>query len=507
MYHVISRMKILGKSINLNISGRKVSINSKDHFGHLAAVNESINMGAGAAYKKRGHTYVDVPSIVGITGACENIDTLFKVRNRFDIPLFFTQTGQLALEQSLQSFHSVFTVIHSGRDEEEEDPRHLRQFRLTEEEFDCTTVGMSREKYDEDKMYEALLWAIQDTIQGMLRQALKNNANVLKKVYKRDIAKLEKVTKTDFLRINYEEAVKLLNKNGFPSVKFGDDLKADHEAKIVKLLNKGNGELPVLIMKYPKEIKFFNMKVSARDPRVCLSADLIFPYAGEGTGAAVREHDYDRLYDRLVISTMYKLHVERGGTIADFAWYLNIMKSQATNPHAGYGIGNERVLQYIFGESDIRNVSLFSLLNKQTGDWDKKHYGQAGIVTSTQKHILLTIGRMQDKKYLLPFIKRLSKRRNFVFYTTEHTHKFLNENNVLTSLVYKISQIGKAPNISDLISRRVFDLIINIPTREKVRDDKSFTDGKLIRRGAIEMGISLITDPEVASMTLENLAK
>lgn len=496
------------QKINLNISGKKITIDFKKHFENLALVNESINMGAAMAYKKRGHTYVDVPEIVGITGACENIDTLFKVRNRFDIPLFFSQTGQLALEQALQSFHGVFTVIHSGRDEEEEDPRHLRQFRLTEEEFDCTTVGMSREKYDEDKMFEALLWAIQDTIQGMIRQVLKNNKDILKKVYKRDIVKLAHASKTDFLRINYEDAVKLLNKNGYPNVKFGDDLKAENEAKIVHLLNQKGGELPVIIMRYPKEIKFFNMKVSAKDPRVCLSADLIFPYAGEGTGSAVREHDYERLYDRLVTSQMYKLHVERGGTIADFAWYLNIMKSTATNPHAGYGIGNDRVMQYIFGEADIRNVSLFSMLNRQTGDWDKSKYGRAAIVSSTQKHILLTIGRVQDKKYLLPFIKKLSKKRNFVFYATDHTHKFLKDHGVLTSLVYKISEIGKAPNISDLLGRRVFDLIVNIPTRQdKVSSDHSFTDGKLIRKGAIEMGISLITDPEVASMTLENLAK
>ena len=61
------------------------------------------------------------------------------------------------------------------------------------------------------------------------------------------------------------------------------------------------------------------MKVSSKDKRVCLSADLIFPYAGEGTGASVREHDFERLNERLITSTMYKLHVERGGKYEDFA--------------------------------------------------------------------------------------------------------------------------------------------------------------------------------------------
>jgi aspartyl/asparaginyl-tRNA synthetase len=95
-----------------------------------------------------------------------------------------------------------------------------------------------------------------------------------------------------------------------------------------------------------------------------LSADLILPYSGESTGSAVREHDYKKLKERLMGSVMYKLHLKRGGTLEDFGWYLDIIKGEQANPHAGYGIGNERVMQYIFGTSDIRNVSLFTLLNK-----------------------------------------------------------------------------------------------------------------------------------------------
>ena len=74
------------------------------HFANLVRINASLNRGARVSYEQTGLTYVDVPEIVGITGACENVDTLFKVGNRWDIPLFFTQTGQLSLEQALQSF-------------------------------------------------------------------------------------------------------------------------------------------------------------------------------------------------------------------------------------------------------------------------------------------------------------------------------------------------------------------------------------------------------------------
>lgn len=348
----------------------KIDFNT--HFHHLIKINESLNFGAASHYRSTGLTYVDVPSIVGITGACENVDTLFRVGSHQNLPLFFTQTGQLALEQALQTIHGAYTVIHSGRDEEEEDTRHLRQFRLTEEEFDCTYANMTRETYDEELMFEALLSHIEAAVKAMFAAVLSEHSTALKNVYKRDTTLLTNVTQEKFLRISYEEAIALLNENGFPTLQFGTDLTSKHEAKIVELLNKGDAELPVFITHYPKEIKFFNMKVCTRDPRVVLSADLILPYSGEATGSAVREHEFEKLNDRLLTSRMYELHVQRGGVYEDFEWYLDIMRRQATNPHAGYGIGNERVLQYIFGETDIRNVSLFALLNRQTKDWEHK---------------------------------------------------------------------------------------------------------------------------------------
>lgn len=494
------------KKIKLTIENKKISISFNDHFRNLVKINEGLNTGVAENYKKRGIIYVDVPEIVGITGACENVDTLFKIGNNSDLPLFFTQTGQLSLEQALQSFSGVWTVIYSGRDEEVEDERHLRQFRLTEEEFDSTTIGMTRKNYDEDKMYEELLVNIQKTAQSMIKGVVDANEKILKTVYKRDTAKLKYAYSNDFLRINYEDCIKILRKNGFPNVSFGDDLKSEHEAKIVKLLNKNKTELPVFIMKYPKEIKFFNMKVWTKDPRVCLSADLIFPYAGEGTGASVREHDFEKLRDRLMTSTMYRLHLKRGGKYEDFKWYLDIMEKKATNPHAGYGMGNDRVLQYIFGEKDIRNIALFSLFNSQTGDWDKKRYGQAGVMSLNKKHILLSIGKEKNKQMLLPYIKDAVSSGN-IFYATKKTHLFLKKNKVTTLLVHKISEIGNNPNISDLLKQSVLDTIINIPTREEYMESKEFTDGKLIRQGAVAMGISLITDVEVTAMVLGNLKK
>lgn len=498
------------KKINLTIEGKRRFLPQDVHLANLIRVNHAFNQSIRKHYEDSGLTYIDVPAIVGITGACENIDTLFKVQNRLSLPLFFTQTGQLALEQALQIVSGAYTIIHSGRDEEEEDERHLRQFRLTEEEFDCRMANMSRQNYDEEKMYEALLLHIEKAIKAVLSGVLKCCGDILKRHYRRNIKMLEQAIEKKFLRVSYEEAIAILNKNGYPEIKFGSDLKTEHEATIINFCNnRGQSELPVFIMKYPREIKFFNMKTYTKDPRVVLSADLIFPYAGEGVGAAVREHEFRKLNERLITSVMYRLHLKRGGKYEDFKWYLDIIKKRKTNPHAGYGIGNERVLQYIFGESDIRNVSLFSYLARQSGDWDVSKYGQAAIVTPHKKHILLTVGREEDKKFLLPYLEKLVKEgtSEVVLYATEGTSKFLARHKIRTSLVYKISEVNKTPNIGDMLRQGVFDLIINIPNRKKIKVGKEFSDGKLIRKGAIEAGITLITDPEVAAMVVDNLVR
>lgn len=485
---------------------------SDQNFHNLISIASALFYGLIEHYRKLGLQYVDVPEIVGITGACENVDTLFKVGNRLNLPLFFTQTGQLALEQALQSAHGVYTVIHSGRDEEIEDARHLRQFRLTEEEFDCTMAGMTRETYDEERMYEALLTHIEKATKAMIRSVVSEHHAMIAKVYGRDTGVLKEIVDRPYLRIRYEDAVGLLEKNGYPDISFGDDLGAEQEAKIVELVNrraKNYGDRvdrysPVFIMRYPKEIKFFNMKVSNADERVVLSADCIFPYSGEAVGSAVREHDGIKLLVRLLTSTMYKLHEQRGGKYDDFKWYTEgMIVGQKTLPHAGYGIGNERIVQCILGHADIRECSLFSLMSRQTGDWDAARRGALPLIEH-KKTVLLSIGKEENKERALPFLKRI-KNDGHVFYATDNTHKFFERYGVPTTKVYKISERG-TPNLRDLLNRDVFDLIVNIPSHPDRRTEE-FSDGRFIRQSAVETGTTLITDITVAQTLFEKLGK
>lgn len=466
---------------------------------NLIRLTAAAHQGVQKHYQKIGLQYVEVPAIVGITGACENIDTLFRIGNRIDLPLFFTQTGQLALEQALRYYPGVYTIIHSGRDEEVEDERHLRQFRLTEEEFDCTLVGMERENYSEEKMFEALLEHIEKATKAVIKSVTENcEINGRNEM-------MAEIVKKPYLRINYNEAIKIVDRD------FGDDFGAEDEAKIVEVVNKkhGNGDVkfPVFITHYPKEIKFFNMKVSTKDPRVVLSADLVFPIAGEAVGSAVREHRGDKLKQRLLESTMFKLHQQRGGHYSDFKWYVNdLVAEEKTYPHAGYGIGNERIMQFILGVKNIRECSLFSLMAKQTKDWNKNKRGGLYLFSKAhKKQILLSIGRISNKKRLLPWIKKVSS-NDFVFYATEKTYQFLKKHGIGTTLVYKISQIDKKPNLAVLLQDNLFDLIINIPTRRNKKTGSEFTDGQLIRQKAIETGTTLITETEVAQELFKKLS-
>ena len=166
------------------------SVSKGDHLRSLIAVNAAQAKGAKEHYESLGLQYVSVPQVVGITGACENIDTLFRVGNRLDLPLFLSQTGQLALEQALQYFHGVYTAIHSGRDEVQEDARHLREFGLTEEEFDCTMAGLAEKDYDEDAMLNALLEHIEMAVKAMVRAVVCDCGRELERLYGQDVGYL-----------------------------------------------------------------------------------------------------------------------------------------------------------------------------------------------------------------------------------------------------------------------------------------------------------------------------
>jgi len=374
-----------------------------DHYSQLVRLNQLLTTGIHLYHQQNKLTYIDVPEIVGITGAHGQTESLFRIQNRYDLPLFFIQTGQFSLEQALQFFPEVYTLINSSRDAETEDERHLRHFRLTEVAFDCTSVGMNEHTYSDDLMFQKLLRHMQLSVQAMI-------SSVQNMKFKNAPSFVD-ILSHPYPEIEYTDAIKLLNTHGFSDISFGDDLKNAHEMALITLVN-GKKELPVFITKYPAELKFFNRRLYQKNRKVVLSADLIFPSVGKVISAAVKEHDFTTLHERLLSSDMYRMHLQKGGSSDDFIWYLNMIKSKKVYPHAGYGIGNARMLQYCIGESDIRRASVFALLNEETGDWDRNKYGKAAIVTTENKHILLSLSP-RAKKNIVTLFKKVGKKRKF----------------------------------------------------------------------------------------------
>jgi asparaginyl-tRNA synthetase len=303
---------------------------------------------------------LQMPHIVGVTGACENVSTLFKV-DYFGKEAFLAQSNQLYLELWTPYLSNVCCLVRSFRAEPDVDARHQTEFGL----FELEMLG------DLDLLIER----ISGTVRAACNEVVKNHAHELETLFGR---KPEDIKDLEFKRITYVDAVELLKTYDFPELQFGDDLKADHELRLTELLNG-----PIFITHYPKEIKFFNMKDNADQPGIVNSTDLILPLSGESAGAAERETDIFKICEKLLESSMYRILKETTNVEdRDFDWYLNAHLEEpqenvlelyrqhiinGTSPlrakkvplHSGTGIGMDRVMQFIIGSRDIRKARVY----------------------------------------------------------------------------------------------------------------------------------------------------
>ncbi|RME31417.1 hypothetical protein D6789_02835 [Candidatus Woesearchaeota archaeon] len=304
-------------------------------------INDRALWGAREYFRQHGFIWIDVPTITNITGACENVDTLYAL-DHFGKEAFLAQTGQLYLETKIPGHKRVWTIIQSNRAEARTDNRHLNQFQLVE--------------FEEQGDFAQLLTRIQAVVQAMFVGALTRKAELA--ALGRSTEELERWATEPFGHITYTKAIELLQ--GTPLAKaWGDDLGHEEEQFIVRAL----GWKPVFITHYPTEIKFFNMRQNPSDPSVVNSADLILPYAGESVGSAERENDHAKLVERLKNSQMYKTLSARGKTLEDFAHYLDFIKEHPVL-HSGCGIGFARVCQAILGLHDIREATPYPLTSE-----------------------------------------------------------------------------------------------------------------------------------------------
>ncbi len=249
-----------------------------------------------------------------------------------------TVSGQLEAETFAMAFSKVYTFGPTFRAENSNTTRHLSEFRMIEPEIAFADLS------DDMDLGESLLKYVFKYILDNAPAEMDFFAQFINPDVK---TRLENLVKADFTRVTYTEAIELLKKSGkkfdYP-VDRGTDLQTEHERYLCEEVFKG----PTFVTDYPKEIKAFYMRLN-EDGKTVAATDLLVPGVGEIIGGSQREERLDKLEKR--IKEMW-LHLE------DYGRYLDLRKYGSV-PHAGFGIGFERLIMYITGMENIRDVIPF----------------------------------------------------------------------------------------------------------------------------------------------------
>ena len=261
----------------------------------------------------------------------------------FGKPTLLTLSGQLHGETFAQAFRNIYTFGPTFRSENSNTTRHAAEFWMIEPEIAFADLA------DDMDLAEAMLKYI---IRYVLENAPEEMAFLNSFVDKGLIERLTHVMTSDFGRISYTEAVALLEKHNDKfdyKVSWGCDLQTEHERFLTEEIFKR----PVFVTDYPKEIKAFYMKQNP-DEKTIAAADCLVPGIGEIIGGSQREEDYDKLMARIK---------ELGMKEEEYGFYLDLRK-YGTTRHAGFGLGFERLIMYLTGIANIRDVLPFPRTTK-----------------------------------------------------------------------------------------------------------------------------------------------
>lgn len=275
-----------------------------------------------------GRGFIEIQPPLFTNSACEGGAEVFKVKY-FDTTAYLSQSGQLYSEAVISGNPLVYVFAPSFRSDPSRTPRHLTEFWQLEPEMAWFDFDMNL------KLQE-------DMVEYFCHKLAKTQGELLKR-FNRDPADLLAI-KAPFDRMTYEEAVEKLQKKGV-KIKWGQGIGLDEE-KILVQENKA----PVFLINLPKEIRAFYMKINPDDPRTVLDGDLLAPEGiGEIIGGSERVSDYDELIRRLK---------EQNLNPKDYEWFLELRK-YGTVPHAGFGMGAERVCRWLLKLDSVKDAIPF----------------------------------------------------------------------------------------------------------------------------------------------------
>ena len=327
-------------------------------FGAIFRIRHNMAIAIHKFFHEKGFFYFHTPIITG--SDCEGAGQMFQVttKNLYDLKKdengsidysddFFgkatslTVSGQLEGELAAMSMGAIYTFGPTFRAENSNTPRHLAEFWMIEPEVAFNEIAENMQ-LAEDFIKFCIQWALDNCMEDI--QFLNNMFD------KELIERLHSVMEKDFIRLAYTEGVAILEKAVADGHKFeypvywGADLSSEHERYLVE----DHFKCPVILTDYPKEIKSFYMKQN-EDGKTVRAMDVLFPKIGEIIGGSQREEDYEKL------STRAK---EMGVPEKDIWWYMDTRRF-GTAPHSGFGLGFERLLLFVTGMTNIRDVIPF----------------------------------------------------------------------------------------------------------------------------------------------------
>lgn len=324
-------------------------------FGAVFRIRHAMAFAIHKFFNDKGFFYIHSPIITGSdaegAGAMFRVTTLDAGKPKlnetgqvdfsvdfFAKPTNLTVSGQLEAELAAMALGQVYTFGPTFRAENSNTSRHLAEFWMIEPE-----VAFNEIKENMDLAEEML----QFLVQYALDHCADDLAFLNEQYDKELLSRLQFVVANQFERLNYGEAVEILKNSGvkfeFP-VDWGTDLSSEHERWLVEQHFKK----PVILTNYPKEIKAFYMKQN-EDGKTVRAMDVLFPGIGEIIGGSQREENYDKLLQR-----MNEMHIPA----EELSWYLDTRRF-GTCPHAGFGLGFERLILFVTGMGNIRDVIPF----------------------------------------------------------------------------------------------------------------------------------------------------